>query len=105
MRRTYVVAGVLLALFVLDLMLVAAHVHGVTSYDRRADVAATNSLAGHPGWTRFWLDVSDVLSPTVLRVAGGVAAVVLLALRRWYAGLAIAATLIGAAVISSGVKV
>lgn len=105
MRRTWIAAGVLLVLFVADLVLVAAQVHGLTAFDRRSDVAATDALARHPTWTRFWLDVSDVLSPTVWRAVGGAAAVVLLARRRLRAGLTIAAVLIGAAVISGGVKV
>ncbi len=94
----------LLALFAVDLVLVVAHVHDVGAPDRRAVLTATDHLSGHPTWTRFWLDVSDVLSPTVWRVVGGLLAVVLLARRRLRASVTVAVAVLGTIVLSTVVK-
>lgn len=104
MRRIGITAGLLLTLFAVDLLLVVVHAHDLVAADHRAVLAATDRLSGHPSWTRFWLDVSDVLSPTVWRVLGGLLAVVLIARRRLRPGVTLAVAVVGTAVLSTVVK-
>lgn len=104
MRRLGITAGLLLALFAVDLLLVVARAHVLVAVDHRAVLAATDRLSAHPTWTRFWLDVSNVLSPTVWRVLGGLLAAVLIVRRRLRAGVTLAVVVVGTAVLSTVVK-
>lgn len=68
-----------------------------------ADALHTQALR-HPGWVRAMADVSNVGSPTVMRVGTGLLAVVLWLRRARRLALWIAATMIGGAVISTMLK-
>jgi len=68
-----------------------------------ADTLHTRAL-GHPAWVRAMADVSNIGSPTVMRVGTGLLAVVLWLRRARRLALWIAATMIGGAVIDEVLK-
>ena len=68
-----------------------------------ADALHTWAL-GHPAWVRAMSDVSDVGSPTVMRVGTGLLALVLWLRRARRLALWIAATMLGGAVIDDVLK-
>lgn len=85
-------------------MLVAAHWGPLNHLDRRLDDGLNRDVAAHRTVVRGWQDLSDVLSPGVLRAAMvGAAAALLLAQRR-AAALLCAGTAVGTFALSSGVK-
>lgn len=103
-RRAALLAALLLT-FAALLTVVELRWGPVHRLDLRTDRSLHRTAIDHPGQTRWWRWVSDVLSPTVLRVLA-LAAVVLLWLRgRRRTAVFVAVAVVGAAVFESATKV
>jgi undecaprenyl-diphosphatase len=85
-------------------VLVAVRWGPLVRLDRRLDDGLNRDLAGHRAVVRAWQDVSDGLSPGVLRTAMAGVAVALLAVRRWGDAVLVAGAAVGTLALSSAVK-
>jgi undecaprenyl-diphosphatase len=87
--------------FVVIALLVRADWTPLTHLDVRIAGDLHRNIVEHPGQLRLWLDISDVLSPTVLRIAAVVVAVLLfLRTRDGWAPLVLTVSVLGTLLLS-----
>ena len=104
-RRLAIIAAAGLAAFVLIAVLIRVNWTPLTHLDQRIARDLHSVALDHPGQTTGWRYLSDVLSPTVLRIASVVAAVVLFLVRReWTVPLTLALSVLGTLLLSSATK-